>query len=44
MLPRIIANSLTFLQSAFPKSDANLFEWAGTLEGAPGTVRIFQLQ
>ncbi|KZT03528.1 uncharacterized protein LAESUDRAFT_729114 [Laetiporus sulphureus 93-53] len=24
--------------SAFPKSDANLFEWAGTIEGAAGTV------
>ncbi|EIN07671.1 hypothetical protein PUNSTDRAFT_88295 [Punctularia strigosozonata HHB-11173 SS5] len=24
--------------SAFPKSDANLFEWAGTIEGAPGTI------
>src|SRR6266478_4263196 len=26
-------------QSAFPKSDGNLFEWIGTIEGAPGTVR-----
>ena len=25
-------------KSAFPKSDANLFEWVGTIEGAPGTV------
>jgi hypothetical protein len=25
-------------QSAFPKTDGNLFEWAGTIEGAPGTV------
>ncbi|KAL5532929.1 UBC11 [Sanghuangporus sanghuang] len=24
--------------SAFPKSDANLFEWIGTIEGASGTV------
>ncbi|EJD02097.1 ubiquitin-conjugating enzyme E2 [Fomitiporia mediterranea MF3/22] len=24
--------------SAFPKTDANLFEWIGTIEGAPGTV------
>ncbi|KZT74245.1 hypothetical protein DAEQUDRAFT_748572 [Daedalea quercina L-15889] len=24
--------------SAFPKSDANLFEWAGTIEGAPSTI------
>ncbi|KLO12009.1 ubiquitin-conjugating enzyme E2 [Schizopora paradoxa] len=24
--------------SAFPKSDANLFEWAGTIEGASGTI------
>ncbi|KAF7311664.1 Ubiquitin-conjugating enzyme E2-20 kDa [Mycena kentingensis (nom. inval.)] len=24
--------------SAFPKSDSNLFEWVGTLEGAPGTI------
>ncbi|KZP29886.1 hypothetical protein FIBSPDRAFT_815523 [Athelia psychrophila] len=24
--------------SAFPKSDANLFEWLGTIEGAPGTI------
>ncbi|KAK7043760.1 Ubiquitin-conjugating enzyme E2 C [Paramarasmius palmivorus] len=24
--------------SAFPKSDGNLFEWVGTIEGAPGTV------
>ncbi|KAI0075485.1 hypothetical protein K474DRAFT_1691817 [Panus rudis PR-1116 ss-1] len=24
--------------SAFPKSDANLFEWAGTIEGPAGTV------
>ncbi|KDQ60578.1 hypothetical protein JAAARDRAFT_31545 [Jaapia argillacea MUCL 33604] len=24
--------------SAFPKSDANLFEWVGTIEGAPGTI------
>ncbi|KAF8626164.1 hypothetical protein AX15_005054 [Amanita polypyramis BW_CC] len=24
--------------SAFPKSDGNLFEWIGTIEGAPGTV------
>ncbi|KAI0085430.1 ubiquitin-conjugating enzyme/RWD-like protein [Irpex rosettiformis] len=24
--------------SAFPKSDSNLFEWAGTIEGAVGTV------
>ncbi len=26
------------VQSAFPKSDANLFDWAGTIEGASGTV------
>ncbi|KAF8636579.1 hypothetical protein AX17_003390 [Amanita inopinata Kibby_2008] len=26
--------------SAFPKSDGNLFEWAGTIEGAPGTVYV----
>ncbi|KAJ3481623.1 hypothetical protein NLI96_g7541 [Meripilus lineatus] len=24
--------------SAFPKSDANLFEWAGTIEGPAGTI------
>ncbi|KAI5124050.1 hypothetical protein M0805_003879 [Coniferiporia weirii] len=24
--------------SAFPKTDANLFDWVGTIEGAPGTV------
>jgi len=24
--------------SAFPKSDSNLFDWVGTIEGAPGTV------
>ncbi|KAF8604650.1 ubiquitin-conjugating enzyme E2 [Ceratobasidium sp. AG-I] len=24
--------------SAFPKSDANMFEWIGTLEGPPGSV------
>ncbi|KAJ8078475.1 Ubiquitin-conjugating enzyme E2 11 [Marasmius tenuissimus] len=24
--------------SAFPKSDGNLFEWIGTIEGAPGTI------
>ncbi|KAH8108468.1 ubiquitin-conjugating enzyme E2 [Phellopilus nigrolimitatus] len=24
--------------SAFPKTDANLFEWVGTIEGAPATV------
>ncbi|KAF8836351.1 hypothetical protein BDN67DRAFT_998440 [Paxillus ammoniavirescens] len=24
--------------SAFPKNDSNLFEWAGTIEGAPGTI------
>ncbi|THV08041.1 ubiquitin-conjugating enzyme E2 [Dendrothele bispora CBS 962.96] len=24
--------------SAFPKNDGNLFEWVGTIEGAPGTV------
>ncbi|EJT98515.1 ubiquitin-conjugating enzyme E2, partial [Dacryopinax primogenitus] len=24
--------------SAFPKSDANLFDWIGTIEGVPGTV------
>ncbi|CCM03844.1 uncharacterized protein FIBRA_05993 [Fibroporia radiculosa] len=24
--------------SAFPKSDSNLFDWAGTIEGPPGTV------
>lgn len=24
--------------SAFPKSDANLFDWAGTIEGAPSTI------
>lgn len=24
--------------SAFPKSEANLFEWAGTIEGAAGTI------
>ncbi|KIL69555.1 hypothetical protein M378DRAFT_68677 [Amanita muscaria Koide BX008] len=24
--------------SAFPKNDGNLFEWIGTIEGAPGTV------
>jgi len=24
--------------SAFPKTDANLFEWAGTIEGATGTI------
>lgn len=29
---------LLCVQSAFPKSDANLFEWAGTIEGASGTV------
>lgn len=23
--------------SAFPKSDANIFEWVGTIEGPPGT-------
>jgi ubiquitin-conjugating enzyme E2 C len=27
-------------QSAFPKSDGNLFEWAGTIEGPAGTVRV----
>ena len=27
------------LQSAFPKSDANLFEWIGTIEGPVSTVR-----
>jgi hypothetical protein len=27
-------------QSAFPKSDANLFEWIGTIEGPAGTVRV----
>lgn len=26
-------------QSAFPKSDANLFEWIGTIEGPAATVR-----
>ena len=31
-------------QSAFPKSDANLFEWAGTIEGAAGTVRRPEIQ
>jgi hypothetical protein len=34
---------LTFIQSAFPKSDANLFEWIGTIEGPTGTVRFIQL-
>lgn len=29
-----------FAQSAFPKSDANLFEWVGTIEGPAGTVGI----
>ncbi|KAJ3728874.1 ubiquitin-conjugating enzyme/RWD-like protein [Lentinula raphanica] len=24
--------------SAFPKTDSNLFDWIGTIEGAPGTV------
>ncbi|KAH7889961.1 ubiquitin-conjugating enzyme/RWD-like protein [Phlebopus sp. FC_14] len=24
--------------SAFPKNDSNLFEWAGTIEGAAGTI------
>ncbi|EIM82566.1 ubiquitin-conjugating enzyme E2 [Stereum hirsutum FP-91666 SS1] len=24
--------------SAFPKSDSNLYEWVGTLEGAPATI------
>jgi hypothetical protein len=28
-------------QSAFPKSDANLFEWIGTIEGPAGTVRVY---
>jgi len=27
-------------QSAFPKSDGNLFEWAGTIEGPAETVNI----
>lgn len=26
------------MQSAFPRSDANLFDWVGTIEGAAGTV------
>jgi hypothetical protein len=32
-----------FIQSAFPKSDANLFEWVGTIEGPTGTVRVCSL-
>ncbi|KIY64906.1 ubiquitin-conjugating enzyme [Cylindrobasidium torrendii FP15055 ss-10] len=24
--------------SAFPKNDGNLFDWTGTIEGAPGTI------
>jgi len=28
----------SFPKSAFPKTDSNLFEWVGTIEGAPGTV------
>jgi hypothetical protein len=28
-------------QSAFPKSESNLFEWAGTIEGAVDTVNEF---
>ncbi|KAG7092182.1 hypothetical protein E1B28_008551 [Marasmius oreades] len=28
------------LKSAFPKSDGNLFEWVGTIEGAPGTIYV----
>lgn len=36
---RSCGSLLLFLhQSAFPKTDANLFEWAGTIEGAPSTV------
>ena len=27
-------------QSAFPRSDANLFEWIGTMEGPAGTVSV----
>jgi len=27
-------------KSAFPKSDGNLFEWVGTIEGPPETVRF----
>ncbi|KAI0340681.1 hypothetical protein BDW22DRAFT_1448710 [Trametopsis cervina] len=27
--------------SAFPKSESNLFEWAGTIEGASGTGQIY---
>jgi ubiquitin-protein ligase len=39
-LPTFI-QSLTLWQSAFPKSDSNLFEWVGTIEGPVGTVSIF---
>lgn len=34
---------LKFPQSAFPKNDSNLFEWAGTIEGAVGTVRLLYI-
>jgi hypothetical protein len=35
------AHTLSLPQSAFPKSDSNLFEWVGTIEGPVGTVRVF---
>jgi ubiquitin-protein ligase len=37
----IRSSERVFYQSAFPKSDANLFEWLGTIEGVSGTVRLF---
>ncbi len=31
------------LESAFPKSDGNLFDWAGTIEGPTETVSFIYL-
>ncbi|OCH95288.1 ubiquitin-conjugating enzyme E2 [Obba rivulosa] len=33
-----LSSELMTLMSAFPKSDSNLYEWAGTIEGPAGTV------
>ena len=36
-----ISDSCFFsFQSAFPKSDSDLFEWIATIDGPPETVRI----
>jgi hypothetical protein len=38
--PPLVQQGTHCLQSAFPKSDGNLFEWIGTIEGATGTVKL----